>query len=110
VNLRRRLIPYVLLGILLLGTGLGAGLGVAAQSGPAAQPEVSVIEQVPGCKPQGSQCDASGRKFRFPVIPKGLLTCEERDVAGITNPRAFARAVDVATSRCERSTGERPHY
>ena len=106
----RRLVPYVLLGILTLGTGLGAGLGVAAQStqsSPAIQPEVKIIE-VPACTTETASCIARSRKFHFPIIPKGLLRCVAKEVAGVEKPLAFAKEVDAAMSLCEKRTGERP--
>jgi hypothetical protein len=110
VKPRRRLIPYVLLGVITLGTGLAVGLGLS--EGPltySASPAPSHWT----CKSSENQgvrtfnCVTAGERvsvWNYRVTGKGVTACLTKSLKFVPPPRssesAFEKAVQAAESKC----------
>jgi hypothetical protein len=109
----RRLIPYVLLGILTLGTGLGVALGLT--EGPVTSTASSGEVMTTPCfaAPQGAGLSCHLRDgavsfgFAGPELSKGAVNCLVSGVDGAGAPTSIGevrRAVGLLLPECERAS------
>jgi len=100
VNPRRRLAPYVLLGLLTLGAGLGVGLGLS--QGPvtytATAPRI-VYLRAPLCTVSGGGFYCKGTGGGSPCVGKIVRTLAN---ASEMSAAAEARRLKSLVSRCAR--------
>jgi hypothetical protein len=111
VRLRERLTPYILLGVLTLGTGLGIGLGLS--EAPRAQPATFLFgtcatfstrtEVGVRCTGTGTATAGLGIHATFTVhshIPKGHALCLPQRSLITSGPGAFRKAMAYLKGRC----------
>jgi hypothetical protein len=117
MNLRERLVPYLLLGVLALGTGLGVGLGLS--EAPVARP-LGWVAYAPGayalasetCVPfatadkAGVTCatDGSGVSAKFTItalqLTPGQASCLPQQLPVTTGPDALTKALAYLERQC----------
>ncbi len=116
MRLRARLTPYILLGVLTLGTGLGIGLGLSeapvAQPGAFVfgkyEPETCSVFSTPtevgvSCTNTGTASAGIGIRATFTThihIPNGQPPCVPQRMVIATGPGSFLKAIAYLKSRC----------
>jgi hypothetical protein len=109
-------VPYLLLVVLALATGLGAALG--ATQAPDTHPAAAVAEAPCIATQEGTLCSGTigPAKGTLTFPSKGLVACMTKELQGVEVPihdlaasRVFLRELNAALSTCETHTGERPH-
>jgi hypothetical protein len=97
VNPRRRLAPFLLLGLLTVGAGLGVGLGLsegAVRHGATAAPLVVIIRESHSCTDTGTGAECA------------VWTCEERATRAAEKARPMGAtaentALKAVLSKCD---------
>ncbi len=106
---RRRLTPYLLLGVLGLATGVGAALGVSKAPGTASAQVVHVPCAIfAGTTHAGVLCGPGTETFTYPLKPtEKFVACLTEGVSRVdtSSADAFQKGMRAVLSRCESHEG-----